>query len=678
MTGKPLDRARYERMRAAGFSDEDITADGFDIPAADAPTPDAYSRPGSAGRTGVGLLGKVVQGLSMGTADEIGGVMLAPFARGKTFGDKRREATSIVRGILGDAERDAPKASIAAEVGGAVLPIVFGGAPSITAAAAERAGLGRVGQWTARASGRISSGATSAAASGAGNATGGADARAAAALKAALLGGAIGGGIPLAGALASGTRRAVGAVTERGAQKLATRLAAEAATESGRAIPAIEAALSDPDLMGKPLTLMERIGDPARKLARGAKTNSAEAARRLSDLGDTRMPGTAARVMDDVREGLGVAGQTTRQAGQSIDAARQAIGAAEFLPERMAAEVSSPTIVETLMASPIYRKAFEQARAAARLAPDGVAPEKLFGRDKATKAVTLLRTPTLADIEAIRSGLDDILQSGGYTSRTTTLGPQVTALTKGTKRAVQSAKRALLDDEALNAEHAWYAPARAQLAEQHAAGRALKDGGKLLTQPVADVADQMGAMAPRAQEMSRLAVANRLAQKVENSPPISAARLAGGGSGATAIPARMDRLQSMAAPGAGGRMAARLGAEDQIAQTERFLSGQSNTADKLRESEKVMGAVRQVIQGGKGLLNNALDVLSTRLQGNTGRVSSELARILSTLDPAEQQAVLKALQAEQARQASRAALSRALTSRGGGTVAGQSTRGSTP
>lgn len=691
-------RAAYDEAVARIAASEQATHDA--APSASdqlkAGTPGDYSRAPSAARTGVGLAAKAVQGLGMGTLDELGGALLAvgypsvsggklhmERTRGATFGDRRREGTNIVRGLLSDTERAAPVASTVAEIGGAVLPLVFGGAPSLTGALAGRAGVTGAKAAVARGVGRVASGATMAAVAGAGNASGGAGARGKAAIDAALLGGGLAAAIPAGGALFRGGRNATaGAITRRGVQRMAARLASGSIDDAGRTIPQVEAALTNATTAGKPLTLMEHIGDPARKLARGAKTNSAAAGQTLSELADARMPGTAGRVDQDIRQGLGVGTQTTMQAGHALDAERAAIEHGAFTPERMAAPVTSPAVAHTLTASPVYRDAFESMQEAAALNPGNTRLPALFDE------TGLTRHPTMDDIESIRQGLADIVDSPNYATRATTNGPRVRPVTASLRRNVEAARHALLDDPAMALEHPWYAPARAQLSDVHNAGRALTESGGLLASPVTDAAETIGAMGPREAHMARLGVANDITNAIQKKAPVSVSQAAGGGSGATARVEKMNRLLALA-PGApaGGvgpitpgvnRMGARLGAEDQIAQTERFLSGQSNTADKLRESEKVMGVVKQVLQGGKGFVANAMDALSTRLQGNTGRVSAELARMLSALDPTEQAATLRALQAERDRMLQRAVLSRALQARGGAQVSAQTTRGQTP
>lgn len=642
-----LTRQQYEAARGEGYTDEEI-AQEYDLPSAQ-----------SGARTATGVLGKFAQGISLGTADEIGGAVLAPFARGKTLFEKYRSARDILRGVTRDAEDSAPVMSTAAELAGAIAP-AFVGAGTILPRAV---GTGFRAAAT-RGAANVAEGAVTAAASSFGNAEGTLAERGRTVPRSLMMGGAVSAAVPGSAAIARSGKRALGTFTERGVQRVSDDLVGRAMTAMGREVDDVAPVVAD-----KPITLMERMGNPGRRLARGARTTSPGASEMFDALSASRMPGTAQRVVDDLRSGMRVGDAGTGRAAQALDEARQQIGAAAFTPERMAAPVTSESAMATLLSSPVYRRAFNQWRGALAEMPGAAPPAPLFGRVEGSRQVTLLRDPTMADIEGIRQGLQDVLQSGGYVTRSTTLGPQVRNITKTQKRVWTDARNALMRDEGLAAEHPWYREALDELAARHAQGRALVAGGGLARQTPEEVADYLGTLGTDAErEAARLGMTNRIARRVMDSPPVSASRVVGG---ASRIPQRMDRLLA-AAPnrGSAGRMVQRLGVEDEIAETERFLGHQSNTADKLQERDQLGAAVLNVLSRGKqGVVDLPLSWLNTRLQGNTGRVADEIARRFSSLSQTEQAAILEAARAEMARQAVRATTVRGV-GRGAAGVAG--------
>ena len=509
---------------------EDLVARGMSPDAATAAVAQQFKMPAPKTRGfGQGALdvgNELLQGASFGWADEAAG-LVSP-----ELGDAMRQRSE-------DLHKANPTAALAANVlgglatGGGIAKLGMKAFPRLAGSGLKAAAL--------RGAANVGEGAVTGAIGGAGAGTT-PEGKLSGALAGGLIGGVTGGAIPGAAALAKGARRAILPYSQRGASKVADEMIGQAIEDAGRI---------DLPVDGKPLQLVDRLGQPGRKLARGARTTSAAARQTLADMSAQRMPGTAQRVMGDVHDALGVGGQTVRQLAKGLDDQRAAIGAAEFTPERMAAPVTSETLQGTLLSSPIFRKAHQAFRSARKLEPDAAVPAPLFDR------TGLTRDPTLQDVEDIRQGLEDILSSGGYEVRTKTGGPQIKNLSKASKRAVQKAKRALLDDRGLNAEHPWYGPAREALAGKHAEGRALMGGEKMATATPADVADALGALGSgNEQQMMRAGLANRIARKVNESPAIAASRVAGGG---PTIPGRMERLTAASAsPDAAATLRARL------------------------------------------------------------------------------------------------------------------------
>lgn len=650
-----LSRAQYEKARADGYSDDEIRQE-YDLP------PD-----NTLARTATGVLGKAVQGISLGFADELAGGLLAPWGKGETLKEKYQYTRGLVNNLLDDADENAPVLSKAAEFGGMIAPALAGAGTLLPRAA----GTG-FRAMAARGAANVAEGAATAGVAAFGSANGTAAERMAAVPRAAVVGGVAGGALPaVAAPVMSGARRILGRLSQRGAARLADELTGRAIEASGRSADDLTAAVADASTghtAGKPLTLMERMGTAGRKLARGAKTSSPGAAQTLDDLAEARMPGAGMRVGDDVREALGVQRTTPQRAASEYAAQRTAIGTREFTPERMAAPVNSQTAEETLLASPVYRDIFEEMRAAQRMRPTNGPQERtldalfgpaLDGAGNPTGAHTLTRPPTVRDIETIRQGLYDVLQRKQYTQVHPVTGRRVvTNLNREAEAALRDARAMLMEDAALNAQHPWYQQARTELESLHQAEQAISTGRGMHDRGALEVADQMAEMAPHEQVGARVGYAARLDNRLANAPPVAVSRVAGGGGGAEARAGIRERLMAVVPDNADvrARLTARLGAEDEIAATQRFLGNQSNTADKIAERESMGAAVLgKVLRPAEAFYDAAAHFFDPAISEATGRTADQVARYFATLDPLEQAAIIARAKAAAAREAKRRA-----------------------
>ena len=634
-TGRPLDPARYQRMRAAGFTDDEIRADGFEIPnsgpgetfgkpndrAPDNSRTQAVRSFGDRTLTGANEVlqgaNEVLQGATLGWADEAVG-LVSPSTR-----DAMRERSARFHA-------ESPGWATTANIAGGLL--TGGGLARLGAKLLPRVAGAGLKAAALRGAANAGEGAIAGAIGGAGAAQS-PEGRLAGAATGAALGGAAGGAIPAAGGLLKGARRALLPFSAKGAANVADELIGEAIEDVGQIrLP----------VAGKPQQLVDRIGEPGRKLARGARTTSSKARQILANLSEQRMPGAGARVAADVRDALAIPHTTPPRAANAAARQRAQIAAVEFTPARMAAPVTSPTVAETLTASPIFADVFEQMRDAASVRPANhpnarqIAP--LFGEQGLT------RPPTVADIETIRQGLDDAIQSGRLQRRNPVTGRYQTTNVEGEmRRALQDTRSALMEDAGLNAEHAWYAPARGELAAQHQLEDAIPQGRALLDRGPMEVADLMQEAAPARQQGLRIGYAARADKQLADAAPLSASRIAGGGGGATAREGARARLNAVTTDDmARARLASRLGAEDDIAYTERFLTGQTETADKALEAAGIGAkALQRAAQMGRGGITSAVVPLLAVAQGNTGKVSKALAERLATLSPEQQQAYLR-------------------------------------
>lgn len=645
-----LTRQQYDEARKEGYSDDEIQQE-YDLPDSGSGS-GGYTGLAKFGRTATGLMGKAVQGLGRGFADELAGGLLAPWGKGETLKEKYQYTRGLVNNLLNETEHDSPIASRVAELGGSVAPAIAGAGTVIP----RVAGTG-FRAMAARGAANTAESAVAGGAAAFGNATGGVADRLAAVPRGMAVGAAAGAVVPpaVSGAVSS-ARRILSRLSLSGASRLADKLTGAALEASGRSADDVTAAIADATTghtAGKPLTLMERMGTAGRKLARGAKTSSPGAAQTLDDLAEARMPGAGMRVGDDVREALGVQRTTPQRAASEYAAQRTAIGTREFTPERMAAPVNSQTAEETLLASPVYRDIFEEMRAAQRMRPTNGPQERtldalfgpaLDGAGNPTGAHTLTRPPTVRDIETIRQGLNDVLQRKQYTQVNPLTGRRVvTNLNREAEAALRDARAMLMEDAALNAQHPWYQQARTELEALHHAEQAIATGRGLVKREPLEVADALAEMTPHEQAGARVGYATALGRKLTDAPPVSASRLAGGGGGAEARAGIRERLMAVVPDNADvrARLTARLGAEDEIAATQRFLGNQSNTADKLAERDNFGQAVlRKILRPVDAVYDAASHFLDPRISEATGRTADQVARYFSTLDPLEQAAII--------------------------------------
>lgn len=645
-----LTRQQYDAARAEGYSDDEIAQD-YDLPT-----------PQTGARTATGILGKFAQGISMGTADEIGGAILSAFAEGKSISEKYRNARDIVRGVLNDAQEKAPTLSTLAEVGGAIAPAFVGAGTLIPRAAG--AGLRNSAM---RGAANVAEGALMGAASGAGNAEGGLSERVIGAGRGAVVGGASSGAFGAAApAVTNLTRAVIPAITRRGVARAAARIGADALEASGLSADDIAARIANPALADKPLTLMEHMGTAGRKAARGARTTSSSARQVMDDLATDRMPGAGERVLADVREGLDIPATTPTRAANEAAAARTAIHAQEFTPPRLAEPVPTTRLGD----SPAYRDAYDAIYEASAMRPGGAPHAPLFADDGA-----LARTPTVGDIEAIRQGLADALESGRLQTRNRLTGRLETTNVDGElRRSLSAAYGHLMDDPQLERAAPWYRGARAALEEQHQLEGAIPTGHAMPGRDPMEIADAMHAMpSDAARRGARVGYAAKVGEQLVKAPPVSAADKLGG-VGATAKTGVRQGVMAMApdaapvgpiTPGQ-ARLGQRLDAESEIAATQRFLSGQSETADKGMEALAQGARVMQQLRGITDPVRLAGVWLDAQAHGNWGRVSQEVARRFGSLNRAEQQEFLQLIAREALRRTNRGAV----TGRVGAAAAG--------
>lgn len=286
--------ANVEQLFADGYSDEDV-AD--------------YVRGYKEGYTQsspVGFAGKVAQGLSLGYADELKGAVRSTFS-----GNSRLYETARARGQLARASKDAPVASAALEVGGALVPGLAGGA-AIARALGPAAGF----------AGNMLRGAAAGAAEGgvygSGNEVGGAEARAGGAVPGAVVGGMVGAAAsPLAEAVASVFRRGRAGLTSAGGDAQARRALRTVLDDTGDTSTSIGARMREAQGLGVPMTLGETMGRQGVDLMEAA----------------AQAPGAGREAISDQ-----IGGRQWQQSSRLVDALRNITGVTEGSVDRIARE----------------------------------------------------------------------------------------------------------------------------------------------------------------------------------------------------------------------------------------------------------------------------------------------------------------------------------------------------
>ena len=566
--------------------------------------------------SGGGLPRRMVQGATMGFADEILAGAMTPFEmiRRGTLDPREAYAYSKAREdlLLERAREEGGIAGTVAEIGGGA-GAGMGISRVVQAAPQAATAVGRFMQGTlggARAGsgmgGRIGYGATGGAAfggvTGAGEAQDGE--RLSGAAMGATLGAAAGGGLQTVAEVGRGLVSPIAArLDPRG---YASRQVARGVSESGQSADDISRAVNTAAADGQPFTVADAMGNPGQRQLSVIARNPGEGRTQVVDFLDARQADQGRRISNTLAEGFD-APQTAEQARRSMTEARRA-----------AADVNYGAAREQAGAVDVTR--------AIQAADDFLTP----GASRVASPQTNIADDTVeATVRRARAFLTDgrsqvsDFQSGLRAKQE--LDAMIERAAPTVQRQLIPIRNAL--DDSLASASPPYAQARDAFRQQSQAIDAI-DTGRTAAQRgrSEDVIQTFGGMADDAQQGFRVGYADRLIESAQ-----------GGAMGAnkarpfTSQAAQME-LPAVAAPGQGDRMMGRLARENTMFETRAQALGGSRTADNLADNAAVAmdpAIIANVLTGRWGQAGqNALARSGDFLSGSTPAVRQEMARIL--------------------------------------------------
>lgn len=387
--------------------------------------------------------------------------------------------------------------------------------------------------------------------------------------------------------------------------------------------------------LGKPAGIIDVAGDNTRGLGRATVTlpgrGRQTATARLDERSDAQLP----RVLQDVEQGVGVSAQDTDALAREIIERRSAAARPAYQRAYAQGEITAPDVIEVMDQNPAFVQAHQKARqllaGANRQVPELFNPEN--GQ--------LIRWPTVEDVDLIKKGLDRRL----YNNRRGVNDPDEPALDKYFAGLLEGQRARLLQavDEAVPA----YAEARAGFAGETAMYEALEAGREFLKMDPRQAARAISDLTPDQQEMFRIgavdAIRRRLMSAADNADHANVVKsIFGYGKGG-----KRDLLATIfRTPEELARFEQQMASEIQMHQTRQFVTGGSQTANKLAEIEDASRPVEDAlvdvaggnIKGGVMRLGRtAVHAVTDRMRaGATERTRSEVADEIFNFTEADQ------------------------------------------
>jgi len=571
---------------------DDATPEEIDAIVGAESGPAAPQRTDQSTLAGVG--GMLSRGATLGFGDEISG--LADAIGRKLSGDDRpimdiyREKQQMYDTANDQFAADNPITAGALEATGATLPTAAALLTGNAAPVAQQAGgaLSRIGR-------NVAIGANTGAAAGYGNADPGE--RAEGAGMGAAVGGAVGGGAsglieglsPMAAKLREPVRNILSYVQEMvagkspGAPAAATaRTAApvsQATSAQEKILQAIERdkltpaqvadRLSEQQALGKPAGIIDVAGDNIRGVGRATVTLPGQGRQTATQALNDRADDQVARVTGDVEGGVGAAAQDTDELGRQIIDRRAAAARPAYQKAYAQGELTAPDLIEIMDQNPALAQAHNKARKLLAGASKEIDP--LYNPENNQ----LIRWPTVEDVDLIKKGLDRRLYNnkrGANDTDEPALDKYFAGVLEGQRtRLLQAADEAAPD----------YASARAGFAGETALNEALESGRDFLNMDARQAARTLGEMSPDRQEMFRLGAVDSIRKRLQDTPDrVSAVRSIFGNQSKRNLLATLFR-----SPADLARFEQQMQSEIAMHQTRQFVTGGSQTANKLAEIE---------------------------------------------------------------------------------------------
>lgn len=588
----------------------------------------------------------VINGMTFGFGDEFNAgvrsaVQAIPGMRGsdRTFSERYNENLALERNRNRAFQQDNPVTSTAAELAGGIV------GPGVALAPAQ-SGAGLLARVLRGGTSRgVVAGGTAGALAGFGEGEGGfgnrAENAASGAGLGAALGGALGAGVSLAGKVGG---RVLDGLGLRNPEVAGDRQMLRALERGGRDVTDIEAPLMRPDAV-----LADVGGKPMQNLAAVAANTPSEAMEAAERFVNSRRYARPDRVAGDVDRFLGGGGGTAVADEIGTQTAKRVREAAPFYE----AAFSKPTAVtddlRILLEDPIIKSALDRGREvqAREMRVSGRRPAGDVGNDPSIQfdengVARLVGTPSTRTLDAVKRGLDDILEE--YRDPTTLR----MNLTNDRARSLDAMRRRLID--LMDQGNPDYAAARAAWAGPSQAMDAISIGRRALTMDRDELVKAVERISPSDLEFVRLGLGRAITDKTSDprTAPDFVRRLFED----RQMQARLATLMPDEAMRNG--FINRLIEEANFVKTERAVSpsGGSQTARLLAGAQDMatdpgggnFQAAANVAMGNFGsAARNLASSMYRRSQGINNSTADYLAGRLLTDDPAEKQALVKAL-----------------------------------
>jgi hypothetical protein len=425
------------------------------------------------------------------------------------------------------------------------------------------------------------------------------------------------------------------------ASPMAPITAAEAkilkAMETGGVSPDVAAMqLEQSRRLGVPLGLVDVGGQPVQRLARGVRTLPGEGSAIIQGELERRAAGQRGRVVRMVERATGrrSTGNAEARADELITQARAEsapfYGQLEGLPP-----LSEPQLL-SLFDIPRVRDIVRRSEAARRGWGGSVDP--LYD-----DAGALRRLPTFRDVDRIKQNLDEILKPQFQ------MGPRpadsVTIDTREERNIVDALRRQLLSAADVSPGGDIYSSARASYASPAQAREALEAGAQFPQASLQDVTAMMQAASPAQRKWYQRGVTEALRENIEGMPDIvsqpNVLRAVAGS------PAARAKLEAATPERRREALQGRIAAERTAAQTNAFLRGNSQTAEKLAEAtDTAVDTMADVATSGvlQNLVRGVKSAYDRVISGVNENTRAEIARQLTNFDnPAAQREFLNRL-----------------------------------
>jgi hypothetical protein len=425
------------------------------------------------------------------------------------------------------------------------------------------------------------------------------------------------------------------------ASPMAPITAAEAkilkAMETGGVSPDVAAMqLEQSRRLGVPLGLVDVGGQPVQRLARGVRTLPGEGSAIIQGELERRAAGQRGRVVRMVERATGrrSTGNAEARADELITQARAEsapfYGQLEGLPP-----LSEPQLL-SLFDIPRVRDIVRRSEAARRGWGGSVDP--LYD-----DAGALRRLPTFRDVDRIKQNLDEILKPQFQ------MGPRpadsVTIDTREERNIVDALRRQLLSAADVSPGGDIYSSARASYASPAQAREALEAGAQFPQASLQDVIAMTRTASPAQRKWYQRGVTEALRENIEGMPDIvsqpNVLRAVAGS------PAARAKLEAATPERRREALQGRIAAERTAAQTNAFLRGNSQTAEKLAEAtDTAVDTMADVATSGvlQNLVRGVKSAYDRVISGVNENTRAEIARQLTNFDnPAAQRDFLNRL-----------------------------------